>query len=116
MLQQFSERHEGASWPHMFEWAIERWVAEGDDSVTPPYPIDRSYFPRLRILHHRLGGWLYYDDVKQQIVFADLAEFRLIRVRLDAAREERIRQEQERVEELNVDLKSEGSPWPIVRN
>jgi hypothetical protein len=103
IMQDLSEAHEGASWPYMFEWTIERWVANGALPEEPHYRslngqslIEPSVRDRLKELHAKLGGWLYYDFTAEMIVFADTEQFRLVEARRDAERAEALRIAEER--------------------
>lgn len=96
LMQDISERRESASWPHMWEWDIERWICDGAPEGQMRYPVDNDIRDRLLELYPILGGWLYLDETGM-VVFAETAAFRQVKVRMDAEREERIRQERERV-------------------
>lgn len=89
LMQDISERRESASWPHMWEWSIERWIADGAPDGQMPYPVDNDIRDRLLELHPILGGWLYLDETGM-VAFAETTAFREVKVRLDAEREKRI--------------------------
>ena len=97
IMHSLSERHDFTSWPAEREWAIERWIADGAPLETEPYPVDPDLRARLLELHPKLGGWVYHDDRRGMVVFAQTAEFREEKVRLDAERQTRIREEKERI-------------------
>jgi hypothetical protein len=91
LMQDISERKEAASWPQMCEWDIERWICDGAPKGQMPYPVDDDIRERLLELNPILGGWLYRDETGM-VVFAETATFRQVKVRMDAEREELIRQ------------------------
>ena len=100
LMQDISERTEHASWPHMHEWAIEKWVADGAPDGEMSGTVDADIRDRLLELHPILNGWLYLDEKTMNIVFAETKVFRQVKVRLDEERNEKIRKEKQRHEEL----------------
>jgi len=99
LMEDISERRESASWPEEWEWAIERWVADGAPAHAEPYPVDADIRARLLELHPKLAGWLYYDHAKHMVVFAETDEFLQVKIRFDTERERRISEQRVRIEE-----------------
>jgi hypothetical protein len=100
LMQDISERMDSASWPDGREWDIERWICDGAPEGQMRYcRVDDDIRDRLLELYPILGGWLYLDETGM-VVFAETAVFRQVKVRMDAEREERIRQERERVADI----------------
>ena len=95
LLQDISERREAASWPHLWEWDIERWVSDGAPEGQIRYAVDDDLRDRLLELYPTLGGWLYLDETGM-VSFAETAAFHQVKVRLDGERKKVVHQEQER--------------------
>lgn len=76
LLQDISEARDACSWPYEEEWDIERWVAQGDPDADPYRgEISSETYEHLKRIHAAIGGWLFYDDLREMIVFAETEEF-----------------------------------------
>jgi hypothetical protein len=94
LLQEISERRESASWPHLWEWDIERWISDGAPEGQMRYSVDDDIRDRLLELYPILNGWLYLDETGM-VSFAETAAFHQVKVQLDEERKKVIQREQE---------------------
>jgi hypothetical protein len=89
MMHHIGESNTASSWPFGYERPIQDWVDEGDPTAPPPFEdrygiITPEFYQRLRELRQRCGGWLYWSDDVEKVVFASEPEWQRIR----AAQEE----------------------------
>ena len=90
MMQDISESDSASSWPHGYERHIQAWVDAGDASAPPPFDaspdiLRPEFFDRLRELRQVCGGWLYWNDNLNRVVFASEPEWQQVRAAQEAA-------------------------------
>jgi hypothetical protein len=83
MLHSISESYNSSSWPVGRETEILDWV-EGGDWTAVPFDdrheiVSPKFYERLRVLRRLLGGWLYFDHERQEVIFASEAEWKSLR-------------------------------------
>jgi hypothetical protein len=113
MLHSISESHDASSWPAGYERRIQEWIDSGDLAAVPfsdRYDIvTPEFFERLRALRRRAGGWLYWDDEADRVVFAPEPEWQKVRAAQEAhaaARAAELRRQQDRERRLIEMVKS----------
>ena len=96
VLHAISESHDASSWPAGYERRISDWVDAGDPAAPPPFDdrdeiVTPEFFDRLRELRRLCGGWLYWNDANNEMVFAAESEWQQVRTQQEAADAERRR-------------------------
>jgi hypothetical protein len=90
LMQHISESHAASSWPAGYERHIQEWVDAGNPAATPPFDdrhgiVTPGFFSRLQALRQLCGGWLYWNDRLNSVVFAPEAEWQQVRAAQEAA-------------------------------
>ena len=95
-LHAISESRDASSWPVGYERRICEWVDAGDPLAPAPFE-DRygiatpEFFNRLRELRQLCGGWFYWNDSLNKVVFANEPEWERVRAEQEVADAERRR-------------------------
>jgi hypothetical protein len=130
MMQGISESHLATGWPDGYERHIQAWVDAGDPMAPPPFDdrygiVTAAFFGRLRQLRERCGGWLYWSDAAQRVVFAPEPEWQQVRAEQEAAEARRRGEWQEgkakaerygrRLLEVMATARSDAVFWEALR-
>ena len=94
MMQAISESDTASSWPAGYERHIQDWADAGDPSAPPPFDdrygiVTPEFFSRLHALRQLCGGWLYWNDDRNCIVFAPELEWQRVRSAQEGAEAKR---------------------------
>lgn len=113
MLHSISESHDASSWPAGYERRIQEWIDSGELAAIPFIDrhgiVNSEFFERLRELRRRAGGWLYWDDEADCVIFAPEPEWQKVRAAQEAhaaAQAAELRRQQDRERRLIEMVKS----------
>jgi hypothetical protein len=84
MMHEIGETDQFNSWPYYQEEAIQDWIDGGDISAMPFQDckgiITESFYEHLRELRKKIGGWVYWRDSENGVIFLGEKEWQKLRL------------------------------------
>jgi len=83
MMREIGDTDQFNSWPYYQEQAIQDWLDRGEMNPLPFSDlkgiVTPAFYARLRELRHSIGGWLYWKDIRDGVVFLPEDEWQQLR-------------------------------------